>query len=78
MTTTTYGHGNDDVTQAHEPRYYGAHSLSPPASRRIAARERLEKERKSALLNRIKKDERDGEGNQNSSLSGKKSFGGAE
>lgn len=22
--TTTDGHGNDDVTQAHEPRYYGA------------------------------------------------------
>lgn len=43
--TTTYGHGNDDVTQAHEPRYYGARERSEKERTPLPKRWRLEEER---------------------------------
>lgn len=61
-----YSYGNDDVTQAHEPRYY--ERSFPARVADVSPREHLEKERKSVLLKRIKEEERDGEGKKNSSF----------
>lgn len=60
--TTTDGHGNDDVTQAHEPRYYGARFPFAYLSTCVVRKGSQERERKRKSIHFNKTDDR---GNKN-------------